>query len=60
VHAYSNSEDWKTFYAVIYMNDFYYTQDQIEADFRASKVPDNWKPIVVYGKGERVKKKADR
>ncbi len=60
VHAYLNSEDWKTFYAVIYMNDFYYTQDQIEADFRASKVPGNWKPIVVYGKGERVKKKSDK
>ena len=57
VHAYSNSEDWKTFYAVIYMNDLYYTQDQIEADFQASNIPDNWKPIIVYGKGQRNRQK---
>ncbi len=57
IHAYAGSEDWKTFYAVIYMTDNFLTQDQVEADFKLSGVPHNWKPLVLYGKGSRPAKK---
>ncbi len=57
IQGYEGSEDWKTFYAVIYMTDNFMTQDQVEAEFKLSKVPYNWKPIVVYGKGGRKRKK---
>lgn len=56
INGYEGSEDWKTFYALIYMTDNFLTQDQVEAEFRLSKVPHHWKPMVVYGKGERKKK----
>lgn len=32
------------------------TQDQIEAEFKLSRVPHHWKPIVVFGKGNRTRK----
>ena len=53
IKGYEGSEDWRTFYAVIYMTDNFMTQDQVEAEFKLSKVPHNWKPFVVYGKGKR-------
>jgi hypothetical protein len=53
--GYEGTDDWKTFFAVIYMTDNYMTQDQIEAEFKLSKAKKNWKPIVVFGKGERKK-----
>ncbi len=56
INGYEGSEDWTTFYAVIYMTDNFLTQDQIEAEFKLSKVPHHWKPIVVFGKGQRLKK----
>jgi hypothetical protein len=56
INGYEGSEDWTTFYAVIYMTDNFFTQDQIEAEFRLSKVPHHWKPIIVFGKGDRVKR----
>lgn len=57
IQGYEGSEDWTTFYAVIYMTDNYMTQDQVDAEFKLSKVPHHWKPIVVYGKGERKERK---
>jgi hypothetical protein len=53
VHAYE-SEDWKYFYAVIYLTEPFLTQEQVEANFKSAKIPDNWIPIVVNGKGERI------
>ncbi|MES2514056.1 MAG: hypothetical protein V4580_07915 [Bacteroidota bacterium] len=57
VHAYDGFEDWNVFYAVIYMTEAFMTQDQLEMEFKISKVPKNWKPIIVYGKGGRKNKK---
>lgn len=57
VHGYSDFEDWKYFYAVIYLNDYYLTEDQIKEEFRRSNIPDNWIPIIVYGIGQRKLKK---
>jgi len=56
IHGYEGSEDWKVFYAVIYMTDNYLTTDQILAEFKMSNVPHNWKPVIVFGKGERKQK----
>lgn len=53
IKGYEGSEDWRTFYAVIYMTDMFLTQHQVEAEFELSKVDRNWKPIIVYGKGAR-------
>lgn len=53
INGYEGSNDWTTFYAVIYMTDNFMTQHQVEAEFKLSKVPHNWKPIVVFGKGGR-------
>lgn len=58
VKGYEGSEDWKTFYAVIYQTDHFMTQAQIDEEFKLSKVEHNWKPILVYGKGERLLKQA--
>jgi hypothetical protein len=55
--GYAGSEDWKFFYAVIYMTDAFFTEDQIKAEFDATGVENNWKPILVIGKGQRAKKK---
>lgn len=55
IQGYEGSLDWTTFYAVIYMTDNFLTSDQVTAEFKLSKVPHNWKPIVVFGKGARKK-----
>jgi uncharacterized protein YaiE (UPF0345 family) len=60
VLGYEGSDDWKYFYAVLYMNDNYMTSSQIEAEFDASKIlRSRWKPILIIGKGERTKKNGD-
>ena len=56
IQGYEGSADWTTFYAVIYMTDNYLTEFQIKEEFKLSKVPHNWIPIIVYGKGNRTKK----
>lgn len=58
VKGYEGSEDWTTFYAVIYQTDHFMTQAQVDEEFKLSKVGHNWKPILVYGKGERAVKTA--
>lgn len=57
IQGYEGSEDWTTFYAVIYMTDHFLTPFQIEEEFKLSKVPHKWKPIIVFGKGHRKRKK---
>ena len=55
IKGYEGSEDWKFFYAVIYMTDAFFTQAQINEEFKMSGVEHNWKPILVVGRGERKK-----
>jgi YD repeat-containing protein len=52
MHGYE-CEDWKIFYAVIYMTDAFFTQDQIIAEFKSTGVHENWKPLLVVGRGSR-------
>jgi hypothetical protein len=56
IQGYEGSADWTTYYAVIYMTDNYLTEFQIKEEFKLSKVPHNWIPIIIYGKGKRIKK----
>lgn len=56
MRGYAGSEDWKHFFAVVYMTDAFFTQQQIMAEFKHTSADDNWKPILVIGKGARKKK----
>lgn len=56
IHGYSGSEDWTTFIAVLYMTEAFRNPAQLEADWEMSKVPQTWIPILVHGRGERVKR----
>lgn len=51
--GYDNSEDWKFFYAVIYMTDAFFTTEQILSEMSIDSKNQNWKPILVFGKGQR-------
>ncbi len=53
MHGYAGSEDWTFFYAVIYMTDSFFTQEQIIAEFELSEATANWKPLLVTGRGAR-------
>lgn len=55
MRGYSGSEDWKTFYAVVYMSDAYFTDAQIKAEFKHTGVDDNWKPILIVGGAARTR-----
>lgn len=53
MRGYAGSEDWKYFFAVVYMTDAFFTQQQIMAEFRHTSADANWKPILVIGRGAR-------
>ncbi|WP_143137791.1 hypothetical protein [Burkholderia ubonensis] len=53
IHGYGGSEDWKHFYAVLYMTEPFYTLQQIQAEFNSVGVGKNWIPILVHGNGTR-------
>jgi len=52
--GYGGSEDWKFFYAVVYMTKPFFTIQQIQAEFDAVGV-EHWTPIIVHGNGTRGK-----
>jgi hypothetical protein len=56
IHGYAGSEDWKTFFAVLYMTGNFLTLDQVIAEWQMTNVPHSWKPIVVTGRGARKPK----
>lgn len=58
MRGYAGSEDWKRFYAVVYMTDAYFTPEQIMSEFNHTCSDSNWKPILVFGKGSRRKRVA--
>ena len=60
VGGYEGDKNWKIFYAVIYMTKAFLTQDQVEAEFKIAKIPEKWKPIVVYGYGGRTKRETTK
>ena len=56
MRGYAGSADWTRFYAVVYMTDAFFTVDQIKAEFKHTKADENWVPILVVGRGSRVKR----
>lgn len=54
--GYANTQDWIKFVAVIYMNEQFLTDEQIEEHFKEAHKPFNWVIIPVYGIGERKSK----
>lgn len=56
MRGYSGSKDWTNFYAIIYMTDAFFTQQQIMSEFKHTSADENWKPLLVVGKGARAKR----
>ena len=54
--AYDGTEDWKIFYAVIYMTESFITQEQLDSQLGNANSKNNWKVILVNGTGNRIKK----
>jgi hypothetical protein len=53
MRAYAGSEDWRQFYAVLYMTKPFFTLQQIQAEFKIVGADKNWTPILVHGNGRR-------
>ncbi|MGB9991015.1 hypothetical protein [Pseudoduganella rhizocola] len=53
-----NHPDWDTFYGVFYMTEPFYTQDDVEREFKFVGADRSWTPIVVQGRGARKIKSA--
>lgn len=51
--GYAGTFEWRHFYAVYYMTDTFFTQRQIEAEYKLVGAERNWTPLVVVGKGAR-------
>lgn len=58
MRGYAGSRDWDQFYAVIYMTNAFFTQQQIMSEFQHTSADANWKPLLVIGTGARAKKSA--
>jgi hypothetical protein len=48
--------DWETFYGVFYMTGPFYTQEDVEHEFKFVGADRSWTPIVVQGPGARTRK----
>jgi hypothetical protein len=54
--GYGGTFEWRHFYAVYYMTDTYLTQKEVDAAYKLVRADRNWTPLVVVGRGARVKK----
>jgi REase_DpnII-MboI len=52
MRGYGGHPDWRNFYAVLYQQGAFYTQEDVAEIFRESGVSSNWIPIVLNGPGE--------
>ncbi len=53
MRGYAGSEDWKHFYAVVYITKPFFTLQQIQSEFSHVTADKNWLPILVHGDGRR-------
>lgn len=51
MRTYAGHTDWRTFYGVIYMTGPFYTQKDIEHEWRLLRTDISWTPIVIVGPG---------
>jgi hypothetical protein len=53
--GYSGRDEWRSFYAVIYMTEAFYSQKDVEREFRLVKAELSWTPFVILGPGAQKK-----
>lgn len=53
MRGYSARHDWRSFYAVFYMTSDFFSQRELDTEWRLVKADLNWTPIVVQGPGAR-------
>jgi hypothetical protein len=53
--GYGGRYDWRSFYAVYYMTRPFYSQKDVEEEYRLVKAELSWTPIVVVGAGGRAR-----
>ena len=58
MRGYSGHHEWRSFYAVLYMTQPFFTQADAEAEFELVKADLSWKPMVMVGPGARSKRRA--
>lgn len=56
MRGYSGHHAWRSFYAVLYMTAPFYTQADVDNEFRLSKADLSWTPLVLVGPGARKTK----
>lgn len=56
MHGYTGDKNWEYFYAVMYMTQPFFTEQQIQAEFSIAEVKSNWRLILVHGNGTRKTK----
>lgn len=54
--GYSGDPNWRSFYAVLYMTEPFFSQKHLDDEFRLVKADITWTPIVVVGAGGRGSK----
>jgi hypothetical protein len=54
--GYSGRYDWRSFYAVFYMTAPFYSQKDVDGEYRLVRAELSWTPIVVVGAGGRTTK----
>jgi hypothetical protein len=54
--GYQADGKWKRFYAVLFMTGAFFTQAQIEEQFKSCGIHDTWKAVVLVGKGGKKNK----
>jgi hypothetical protein len=54
--GYGGDHNWRSFYAVLYMTKPFFTQRDVDEEFRLVKAELSWTPIVIVGAGERKRK----
>lgn len=54
MRGYSGHHAWRSFYAVLYMTENFYTQADVDYEFRLAGADLNWTPIVKVGPGGRL------
>jgi hypothetical protein len=54
--GYQTGGQWSRFYAVLFMTSAFFSQQQIDQQFKQSGISENWKAIVLVGRGGRKRK----
>ena len=54
-NGYQADGQWKRFYAVFFMTKAFFTQAQIDEQFKQCGIKESWKAIVLVGRGNRAK-----